>query len=398
MNEPTPRASGGLDAKLSLRGLLCEEENQLLVAARDLGCAVSLVDRQGNAVVGDAPPAVVLAAPPESTPWYVREGGREYRCSAVYHNGEQLCRIVCSALPGPDGRTRGLRTAHYIIRLCETLLRGALRRTLTARVHLAYVEEAYCELQLKHQRLEQAVQRMKDSDRVKASFLATVSHELRTPLTSVLGYSEMLMEGLAGPLSNEQREYLQTVMDKGDQLLGLISKLLDVSRIEAAGVQLTRTAVDLHSLCAEVLHTVAPQCRRKRTQLTAALPPDLLLVDGDREKLRQVLVNLIANAVKFTPERGEVAVVAKNQEGEGPPKVQVSVLDSGIGIPTHLHEKVFELFYQIDNSATREYEGSGLGLSLVRKYVDAHQGEVWVENGPDRGAIFHLLLPAMARQ
>jgi signal transduction histidine kinase len=338
---------------------------------------------------------VVLGRQPESTPWYVEEGGREYLCAAVYPTGEPLLRIVCSALPGPGGRTRGLRAAHYVIRLCETLIRGALRRTLTARVHLAHVEEAYCELQLKNTRLEQAVQRMKDSDRVKASFLSTVSHELRTPLTSVLGYSEMLMEGLAGPLSQEQREYLQTVMDKGDQLLALISKLLDVSRIEAAGVELSRSAVDLHGLCAEVLHTVAPQCRRKRTQITAVLPPDLLLVDGDRDKLRQVLVNLVSNAIKFTPERGEVSITASNQPADICPQVQLSVMDSGIGIPTDLHEKVFDLFYQIDNSATRQYEGSGLGLSIVRKYVDAHEGRVWIENGPDRGAIFHLLLPAV---
>jgi signal transduction histidine kinase len=187
-------------------------------------------------------------------------------------------------------------------------------------------------------------------------------------------------------------------MDKGDQLLGLITKLLDVSRIESSGVELTRSAVDLHSLCAEVLHTVAPQCRRKRTQITAILPQDLLCIDGDRDKLRQVLVNLLANAIKFTPERGEVSILAANQEGDAAPRVQLSVLDSGIGIPPHLHEKVFDLFYQVDNSATREYEGSGLGLSIVRKYVDAHQGRVWIENGHDRGAIFHLLLPALPRQ
>ena len=397
MSEASPKTSG-LDAKVQLRGLLSEEEIQLLRAARELGCSVSLVDKNGTVVVGEALPEVVLAAPPEPTPWYVQESGRQFLCSALYHDGDALGRIVCSALPGPDGRTRTLRTAHYVIRLCETLLRGALRRTLTARVHLAHVEESYCELQLKNHRLEQAVQRMKDSDRVKASFLSTVSHELRTPLTSVLGYSEMLMEGLAGPLSQEQREYLQTVMDKGDQLLGLISKLLDVSRIEAAGVELVRSAVDLKSLCTEVLQTVAPQCRRKRTHISCVLPDDLLFVDGDREKLRQVLVNILANAIKFTPERGEVSVCALNREGESGPKVQLSVLDSGIGIPSHLHEKVFELFYQVDNSATREYEGSGLGLSLVRKYIDAHHGRVWIENGPDRGAIFHLLLPALPRQ
>ncbi len=248
---------------------------------------------------------------------------------------------------------------------------------------------------------------MKDSDRIKANFLATVSHELRTPLTSVLGYSEMLLEGLAGPLNDEQREYLQTVMVKGEQLLGLITTLLDVSRIESVGVELQRTAVDVHDLVRDVLQTLAPQGRRKRLQISTELPEELWKLDGDRDKLRQVLLNLVGNAIKFTPAYGEIKVIGLNLPAEpGPrrrrdtgsgthvPRVKLSISDNGIGIPAELHEKVFDAFYQVDNSATREYEGSGLGLAIVRKFVEAHGGQVWVENGPERGAIFHLILPA----
>ncbi|MFO0572502.1 MAG: HAMP domain-containing sensor histidine kinase [Polyangia bacterium] len=408
-----------------LKLLLGEEERRLLDAARELGCEVSVVDPGGEPVLGPPPPPAVLADRSDSAPWCTTIGGREYLCAAVFHDGEALCYLVCSPI-GPEargeGRARGLRTAHYLLRMSEALVLSALRRALATRVHLLHVEEAYCELQLRTQRLEQAVQRMRESERIKNIFLATVSHELRTPLTSVIGYTEMLLEGLAGPLSDEQRDYLQIVMDKSDQLHQLITKLLDVSRIESTGVTLSRVPVDLRDLLREVLTFVAAQLRRKRTRVELQLPEDLPALHGDYEKLRQVLVNLIANAVKFTPECGEVKVVARElpaTESKNPPHkdrdkdpgeapagggsssdggggwVQLSIIDNGIGIPLHLHEKVFDLFYQVDSSVTREHQGSGLGLSIVRKYVEAHGGRVWIEDQPERGCIFHLILPAL---
>ena len=407
MSDEGTRPSVALDDPIDASLLLTLEEKQLLGAADQLGCELRILAPSGSALTGrplDAETtAAVLAAQPETTPVHTRTPRGDFLGSSVFHDGERLCLIVCGPLDG-EGRARALRTAHYLIRLSETLLIGALRRVLSTRIHLAHVEEAYCELQLKNQRLEQAIQRMKDSDGIKANFLATVSHELRTPLTSVIGYSEMLMEGLAGPLNEEQREYLETVMAKSDQLLALITKLLDVSRIESAGVQMHRSAVDLQDVVRDVLTTVAPHGRRKRLRVSASLPADLQHVDGDRDKLRQVLLNLVANAIKFTPDSGEVTIVARNLGAEslpsdpGPPRgprVLVSVIDNGIGIPTNLHEKVFDSFYQVDNTSTREYAGSGLGLSIVRKFVDAHGGRVWVEDRdpPARGAVFCLTLP-----
>jgi signal transduction histidine kinase len=399
-----------IDDPIALSDLLNPEERTLLDAARELGCELTLIDASGQAVVGSKNDglhgelAKLLGTTPGSVS--VRVTGRDYLCLSLLHDGEALGVIAAGPLlEASEGRARVLRIAHYLIRLAETLVTGALRRTLTTRVHLAHVEEAYCELQQKTHRLEQAIQRMKDSDRIKANFLATVSHELRTPLTSVLGYSEMLLEGLAGPLNDEQREYLQTVMVKGEQLLGLITTLLDVSRIESVGVELQRTAVDVHELVRDVLQTLAPQGRRKRLNLHAELPEQLWRLDGDRDKLRQVLLNLVGNAIKFTPAYGEIKVVGQNlppDHGPGPlgdtgsaiARVQLSVIDTGIGIPSHLHDKVFDAFYQVDNSATREYEGSGLGLAIVRKFVEAHGGQVWVENGDGRGAVFRVTLPA----
>lgn len=399
------QATHSIDDPIVLSDLLNPEELTLLDAARELGCELRLLDATGQPIVGATapplPPGLLQSLGPTPQPVPLSADGRDYLCLTLSHVGEPLGVIAAGPLPeAKEGRARVLRVAHYLIRLAETLVTGALRRTLTTRVHLAHVEEAYCELQQKTQRLEQAIQRMKDADRIKANFLATVSHELRTPLTSVLGYSEMLLEGLAGPLNDEQREYLQTVTLKGEQLLRLITTLLDVSRIESVGVELERESVNVPALLHEVFQTLAPQGRRKRLHIHAESPAGLWNIDGDRDKLRQVLLNLVGNSIKFTPAFGEIKVVAQNlapgtgRDAANTPRVQLSVVDSGIGIPNHLHDKVFDAFYQVDNSATREYEGSGLGLAIVRKFVEAHGGQVWVENGPTRGAIFNVILPA----
>jgi signal transduction histidine kinase len=141
---------------------------------------------------------------------------------------------------------------------------------------------------------------------LKSNFLATVSHELRTPLTSVIGYSEMLLEGLAGPLSPEQRDYVQIIMEKGDHLLTLITGLLDVSRMDTGTPTLSLEPIALPELCASILSALAPLARRKRVELRAEPAPGSPRAHADREKLRQVLFNLLSNAIKFTPEGGRV--------------------------------------------------------------------------------------------
>lgn len=387
-----PAAS--VDDPIDASTLLGAEEQGLLQSVCELGCELLVVDSHDLALFGKA--ELARADSLSGTPCVRRD---------VFYAGERMATVVAVPLPGSavaatrgmaDDRSGGLRVAHFAVRLAESLLYAAIRRTLTTRAHEAYVEETHCELQQKGQRLEQAVERMRDADRVKASFLATVSHELRTPLTSVLGYSEMLLDGLAGPLNEEQRDYLSTVMAKGEQLLALISKLLDVSRIETVGVQLNRRPLDLRDLVHEVVYVQSPQARRRRLQVHVDLPAQLPLVLADREKLRQVLSNLISNAIKFTPEHGEVQVVVQTLPSDdlaAARSVQVSVIDSGIGIPPELHDKVFDTFYQVDNSPSRAYEGSGLGLAIVRRFVEAHGGQVWVESGRERGTVFRFSLP-----
>ncbi len=379
---------------VSLGSLLSDEELSLLRAASDVGCALALVDLDGTAVVGEPPPKGVLSALTSGAPQLGVSDGQEYLGAVFFHDGEELGYIVCTLPTGSESRAKSLRAAHYLIRMSETLLSSAVRRTLMTRLHHLQVEEAYLELQLKSQRLEQAVARMKDSERIKASFLATVSHELRTPLTSVIGYTEMVIEGMAGPISDEQREYLDTILAKSDQLHQLISKLLDVSRLEVSSVQLVRTPVDLRGLLSDVVRALGPQLRRKRTRLSLMVSDELPTMQADRDKLRQVLQNLVGNAIKFTRDEGEVEIRAEvTTTDSGEPRILLAVCDNGIGIPVHLHDKVFDAFYQVDNSATRQHEGSGLGLLLVRRYIAAHGGRVWIEDRPSGGTIFRISLP-----
>jgi signal transduction histidine kinase len=263
-------------------------------------------------------------------------------------------------------------------------------------MHTASMESADAELRANNQRLATAVARLEELDKIKSNFLATVSHELRTPLTSVIGYSEMLLEGLAGPLNPEQKEYVTTVMEKGEQLLGIITGILDISRIEAGVVQLDRSCFDIADTIVSALTTVAPTARRKRLAVEAELPPSLPAVTADRDKVRQVVVNLLGNAVKFTPEGGKVTVradVGPLRREAGPPGLRIAVTDSGIGIPEEAIAKIFEPFFQVDNSSTREFGGTGLGLSIVKSFVMAHGGVVWVESNPGRGSVFYVTLP-----
>ncbi|MCK5796127.1 MAG: HAMP domain-containing histidine kinase, partial [Deltaproteobacteria bacterium] len=242
-----------------------------------------------------------------------------------------------------------------------------------------------------------------DLDKLKSSFLATVSHELRTPLTSVIGYSEMLLEGLAGDLSKEQGEYVGTILEKGDHLLRIINEILDVSRIESGSVKLSPESFSIGELVRQVADAMMPQARQKDIALTYA-SGELPAVLADRPKVRQVLINLVANAIKFTPAGGAVTLTASVGElgvsGQVSRCVDLEVRDSGIGIPAEARESIFEAFYQVDSSSTREYGGTGLGLSIVKHFVEAHGGRVWVET-PDgvekSGSLFVAKLPLRPR-
>jgi signal transduction histidine kinase len=311
---------------------------------------------------------------------------------------------LLTRLPRADEVTIERVSAH-LVAVLDVILFSGHRALLTSKMHLASIRESYRELSEKTQKLEEAYERLKDIDRLKSNFLATVSHELRTPLTSIMGYSEMLDEGIAGKLNTEQSEFVQTIRAKSDQLLGLIMSLLDLSKLESGTALVSRGEVSIALVLAEAVSTLAPSATKKSVTLHVDAPEDVPKVMGDPDRLRQVFINLAENAIKFTPAGGTVSLHARaiTMEPTEEPglvlvaplrqAVEVRVVDTGIGIPDRERARVFDPFYQIDQSSTREHGGTGLGLSIVKRLVEAHHGGIHIEQNEPRGAVFAVTLP-----
>jgi signal transduction histidine kinase len=382
-----------VDAPVTLDELLDRNARDTLEQGGvDLGMPVAIIDRDGKLLIGPGVPDETLTADSGDAPVVVKVGALDFLVSTLHFDHEPVGRLVLGPVAGANEPHAHLQAQH-LQRVTESFMHDGARRAMSARMHMATIEEAGRELTEKNRRLAQAVERLTEADRVKSNFLATVSHELRTPLTSVIGYSEMLLEGIAGPLNDEQREYVRTVMEKGDQLLQLITGILDISRMEAGQMKFEKLPFDLAEIVSVALSTIAPHARQKKLNLSCDLPDDLPRLLGDRDKIRQVLLNLMGNAVKFTPEGGSISILA-TPFVDGPASVvRVGVRDTGIGVAPEHQQRVFDPFFQVDNSSTREYGGTGLGLNIVRRFIEAHTGRVWVESEPGKGAAFYFTLP-----
>lgn len=296
----------------------------------------------------------------------------------------------------PEGTI--VRVMLHFGQLLQTMLFAGQKMFLTSHLHIEATLEQNRDLEERNQQLQSANAHLKELDRLKSAFLATVSHELRTPLTSIIGYSEMLAEGLAGALNEEQTDYVRTIMEKGETLLKLISSILDISQIEAGKVRLNFEPMDAVDLINTSVSSLKPQAQKKGIALEVKVPSRMAAVNGDRDRLRQVVVNLLTNAVKFTPKAGRISVTLTdvahqpdlNSEG-----YRILVEDSGVGIPADQFDKIFHSFYQVDSSSTREYGGAGLGLAIVKSFVEGHGGLVRLASEVGHGSRFTLILPVV---
>jgi signal transduction histidine kinase len=227
------------------------------------------------------------------------------------------------------------------------------------------------------------------ANRAKGGLLAMLSHELRTPLQAVLGYAEFLLDDPRASLSPEQRDDLSFIQQGGRRMLTLINQMLDLSRLDAGGLQLDRKPVELPQILEQVRQDVAPQASAKGLALQIALPEGLPPVWGDEERLRQILLNLVGNAVKFT-ERGSVTVSAAAIADE---TVAVTVCDTGIGIAPDVLPHIFEPFRQADHRLSRRHGGAGLGLAIAQRLAALMDGRITVESTLGEGSIFTLSIP-----
>ncbi|WP_103668060.1 ATP-binding protein [Pseudanabaena sp. BC1403] len=247
------------------------------------------------------------------------------------------------------------------------------------------------------EQLKQANEELLRATRLKDEFLANMSHELRTPLNSILGMNESLQEGIFGSINQQQLKALQTIENSSNHLLALINDILDVAKIESGQVELNLTSVNIKKLCQSSLVFIKQQALTRRIQLIEKIPSRLPETMLDERRIRQVLINLLNNAVKFTPEGGtitlEVSLVKLAEYSESSVFLRISVIDTGIGISPENIQKLFKPFVQIDSALNRQYQGTGLGLTLVKRLVEIHGGHVSLTSKLDEGSCFTINLP-----
>ncbi len=240
---------------------------------------------------------------------------------------------------------------------------------------------------------QQAIREMRELDRLKSQFLANMSHELRTPLNSIIGFSRVILKGIDGPVTELQEQDLNAIYNSGQHLLRLINDILDLSKIEAGKMELAFDDVNIADTIHSVLPTVSGLIKDKPITLQKEIADNLPVVRADSVRIRQVLINLLSNAAKFT-EKGSITVSAQVETNEmGQPEIMVKVIDTGPGIAPEDQNKLFQPFSQVDASPTRKTGGTGLGLSISRRLVELHGGRIGVQSEIGKGSIFYFTLP-----
>lgn len=237
--------------------------------------------------------------------------------------------------------------------------------------------------------LTAAIEQIKAISKRKSDFISAVSHELRTPLTSIKGYAAILLSEKLGGLPMAVKERLDKINRHSDELTHLVNDLLDISRIESGKVTMKREPIDLAEAVASVSDLLSVQLKEKEIQFSTQISKNANLVIADRQQLLRVFINLLGNALKFTPTNGKIIITTSLKNN----LVQIDVSDTGIGIPPEAQPAIFEEFYRVENTINEQVKGSGLGLSLVKHIVEAHGGQIWFKSKPGEGTTFSFTLP-----
>lgn len=276
----------------------------------------------------------------------------------------------------------------------------ALRKTRLALEHWNRELEHKVEVRTKqltrtNEKLEETNAELERVNLHKSQFLANMSHELRTPLNAIIGFSEILQDRVFGDLSEKQQRYVGNIVQSGRHLLDLVNDVLDLSKVEAGKMDLHWEDFSARQTVGEVIVQLGTLAAKKELSVGAAYETELDIISADRGRFRQVLYNLISNAIKFTPPGGKVQINGRIEPGpdKGTQMALLEVKDSGIGISPENLESIFETFRQVDNTYSRQYQGTGLGLALTRKLVEMHGGKIWAASVPDGGSTFSFTVP-----
>ncbi|MFZ0592863.1 MAG: PAS domain-containing sensor histidine kinase [Bryobacteraceae bacterium] len=261
------------------------------------------------------------------------------------------------------------------------------RKRAEAQINAMHQEFA-AELAAKNQQLEIRNREIERANRLKSEFLASMSHELRTPLHTIIGFADLLAEELKGPLNSDQKRFIGHIQHDSYHLLELINDILDLSKIESGRLELNVEPFKAAEAIAEAMAGLRPLAANKQISIKEMLDP-AVLVTADRLRFKEILYNLVSNAIKFTPERGEITVeCAKRSDG-----IFFAVTDTGIGIDPSEHQAIFDKFYQLGSTTRGVREGTGLGLAITKSLVEMHGGKIWVGSTPGQGSRFQFLLP-----
>jgi PAS domain S-box-containing protein len=300
--------------------------------------------------------------------------GSSYRTEAVFEVSGRVVQTCIAPVTNSDGTQLGVVA---VLRDITALARAEVER-----------EQLLGDLQEHSRQLEEAADSLRELDQLKSQLIANMSHELRTPLNAIIGFSGVMLKGIDGELSEAQREDMEVIYRSGKHLLELITDILDISRLWAGKMDLTLGDVDLPEVIQDAVAIATPLIDEKPIQLVQKLHPDLPTVWTDRTRVRQLLLNLLTNAIKYT-EQGNVTVSASTDKGF----VVITVADTGIGIPPEHMETIFQEFGRVDNSSTRKTGGLGLGLAISQQLIELLGGQIWVESDVGVGSTFHFSLP-----
>lgn len=307
---------------------------------------------------------------------------------------EQLVAATKQIAQGDLSFQVGIKSKDEIGELADSFNRMAKsleERERELRDHAEELNRLNRQLVLQQEQLREINAQLEAANRHKSQFLANMSHELRTPLNAIIGFSEVLLGKSTGQqISHEEREeFLGNILGSGKHLLDLINEILDLSKVEAGKVSINLESFSVQEALAEVLHTLQPLAAKKAINIEVTVEPNLTTLRADAVKFRQILFNLLSNAIKFTPEGGEVFVRASKTDAWA----EFSVRDTGIGITPENQHRIFEEFLQVQMSAARQFEGTGLGLTLAKRFVELHGGRIWVESEEGKGSIFTFTIP-----
>ncbi|WP_367343627.1 PAS domain-containing sensor histidine kinase [Methanomethylovorans sp.] len=269
------------------------------------------------------------------------------------------------------------------------ILKNAKKITLHGKQYILESFQDISERKASEEALLHAKLVAEEASRAKSEFLANMSHELRTPLNSIIGFSQILNEGTFGAMNEKQAKYIQHILNSGNHLLQLINTILDLSKVESGKMELYCENFYIQELLGDLSIVIHPMAVKKNIRFELNELTDNTQIYADKTKLKQIMYNLLDNAIKFTYSGGSVTLTLELIDNE----LQVSVADTGIGIPQHAIDSIFKPFKQADLSTSKIYGGTGLGLALVKEFVGLHKGSVWVESEEDKGSVFKLRLP-----